>query len=140
MTLFFPLPPHLQLPTSLFSHTPGSSISKQSQEMQNGVLSFLLTFKHSMNSSPICLLMSVTVLCLCDIALPLCELDAPRACIVVSCAQGYLTLCLSSVQFSRSVVSNSLRPHEPPHEPQHARPPCPAPTPGVYPNSCPLSR
>ena len=44
---------------------------------------------------------------------------------------------LSSVQlFSRSVVSNSLRPHEP----QHARPPCPSPTPGVYPNSRPLSR
>ena len=42
----------------------------------------------------------------------------------------------SSVQFSCSVVSNSLRPHEP----QHARPPCPSPTPGVYPNSCPLSR
>ena len=39
-------------------------------------------------------------------------------------------------QFSRSVVSNSLRPHGP----QHARPPCPSPTPGVYPNSCPLSR
>ena len=43
---------------------------------------------------------------------------------------------ISSVQFSRSVVSDSLRPHEP----QHARPPCPSPTPGVYPNSCPLSR
>ena len=42
----------------------------------------------------------------------------------------------SSVQFSRSVVPNSLRPHEP----QHARPPCPSPTPGVYPNPCPLSR
>ena len=41
-----------------------------------------------------------------------------------------------SVQFSRSVVSDSLRPHEP----QHARPPCPSPTPGVYPNSCPLNR
>ena len=40
-----------------------------------------------------------------------------------------------SVQFSHSVVSNSLQPHEP----QHARPPCPSPTPGVYPNSCPLS-
>ena len=39
-------------------------------------------------------------------------------------------------QFSRSVVSESLRPHES----QHARPPCPSPTPGVYPNSCPLSR
>ena len=38
-------------------------------------------------------------------------------------------------QFSRSVVSDSLRPHEP----QHARPPCPSPTPGVHPNPCPLS-
>ena len=37
-------------------------------------------------------------------------------------------------QFSHSVVSDSLRPHEP----QHARPPCPSPTPGVYSNSCPL--
>ena len=42
---------------------------------------------------------------------------------------------ISSVQFSRSVVSNSL----PPHELQHARPPCPLPTAWVYPNSCPLS-
>ena len=42
----------------------------------------------------------------------------------------------SSVQFSRSVVSNSLWPHEL----QHARPPCPSPTPGAYPNSCSLSR
>ena len=43
---------------------------------------------------------------------------------------------LSSVQFSHSVVSNSLRPHKL----QHARPPCLSPTPGVYPNSCPSSR
>ena len=42
-------------------------------------------------------------------------------------------LLLSSVQFSCSVVSDSLRPHEL----QHARPPCPSPTPRVYPNSCP---
>ena len=41
----------------------------------------------------------------------------------------------NSVQFSRSVVSNSLRLHEL----KHARPPCPSPTPGVYPNSCPSS-
>ena len=41
----------------------------------------------------------------------------------------------SSVQFSRSVVSKSLRPHES----QHARPPCPSPTPGVHSNSCPSS-
>ena len=39
------------------------------------------------------------------------------------------------VQFSRSVMSNSLRPHES----QHARPPCPSPTPGVHSNSCPSS-
>ena len=41
-----------------------------------------------------------------------------------------------SVQFSCSVVSNSLRPHES----QHARPPCPSPTPGVHSNSHPSSR
>ena len=41
----------------------------------------------------------------------------------------------SSFQFSRSVVPNSLRPHEL----QYARPPCPSPTPGVYSNSCPSS-
>ena len=41
----------------------------------------------------------------------------------------------SSVHFSSSVVSDSLRPHEL----QHGRPPCPPPTPGVYSNSCPLS-
>ena len=41
-----------------------------------------------------------------------------------------------SVQFRRSVVSDSLRPRES----QHTRPPCPSPTPGVYSNSCPLSR
>ena len=39
-------------------------------------------------------------------------------------------------QFSCSVVSDSLQPHEP----QHARPPCPSPTPRVHPNPCPLSR
>ena len=47
-----------------------------------------------------------------------------------------LTQSVSSVQFSRSVVSDSLRPHGL----QHIRPPCPSPTPRVYPNSCPLSR
>ena len=41
-----------------------------------------------------------------------------------------------SFQFSRSVVSDSLRPHES----QHTRPPCPSLTPRVYPNSCPSSR
>ena len=46
-----------------------------------------------------------------------------------------ISLRFSSVQFSRSVVSDSLRPHEQPH----ARPPCPSPTPGVHPNPYLLS-
>jgi len=44
-------------------------------------------------------------------------------------------LSADSVQFSCSIVSDSLRPQEL----QHARPPYPSPTPGVYPNSCPSS-
>ena len=50
----------------------------------------------------------------------------------------YLTTThnISSVQFSRSVLSDSLRPRGL----QHARPPYPSPTPGVYSNSCPLSQ
>ena len=43
---------------------------------------------------------------------------------------------VSSFQFSRSVVSDSLRPHES----QHARPPCPSPTPGVHSDSRPSSQ
>ena len=50
---------------------------------------------------------------------------------------GFSFNIISSVQFSLSVVSDSLRPHES----QHAKPPCPSPTPAVYPNnSCPLRR
>ena len=45
---------------------------------------------------------------------------------------SFLLVQFRSVQFSRSVVSDSLRPHES----QHARPPCPSPTPGVHSNSC----
>ena len=45
-------------------------------------------------------------------------------------------IVFSSVQFSDSVVSDSLQPHGL----QHARPPCPSATPGVYSNSCPLSQ
>ena len=41
----------------------------------------------------------------------------------------------TSVQFSHSVMSNSLRTCEP----KHTRPPCPSPTPRVHPNPCPLS-
>ena len=49
------------------------------------------------------------------------------------CHPTYLTY---SVQFSHSVMSDSLRPHRL----QHARLPCPSPTPGIYSNSCPLSQ
>ena len=47
-----------------------------------------------------------------------------------------ILLSTNLFQFSCSVMSNSLWPHEP----QHARPPCPSPTPGVHPNLCALSR
>ena len=46
-----------------------------------------------------------------------------------------ILLVISVSWFSRSVVSNSLRPHR-----QHARPPCPSPAPRIYSNSCPLSQ
>ena len=46
------------------------------------------------------------------------------------------TFHASSVQFSRSVMSDSLRPHKS----QHARPPCPSPTPGVHPKLCASSQ
>ena len=47
-----------------------------------------------------------------------------------------LSITSHSVQFSRSVVSDSLRPHES----QHARPPCPSPTPGVHSDPRPSSQ
>ena len=50
--------------------------------------------------------------------------------------KSYLIFQFSSVQFSRSVVSDCLQPHDL----QHARPPCPSPTPRVHSNSCPLSQ
>ena len=55
--------------------------------------------------------------------------------------KGYLSMgpssaILTSVQFSHSVGSDSLRPHGL----QHDRPPCPSPTPSIYSNSCPLSQ
>ena len=51
------------------------------------------------------------------------------------CWRPTLTDTFSSVQFSRSVVSDSLRPHES----QHARAPCPSPSPRVHSNSRPSS-
>ena len=59
----------------------------------------------------------------------------PRSkCLLISWLQSPSTI-FSSVQFSHSVMSDSLQPHES----QHARPPCPSPTPRVHPNSCPSS-
>ena len=49
---------------------------------------------------------------------------------------SYTYICISSFQFSHSVMSDSLQPHGL----KHARPPCPSPNPGVHSNSCPLSR
>ena len=60
--------------------------------------------------------------------------NAENSCIPI--AQFSPILHLSSVQFSRSVVSDFLWPHGL----QHARPPCPSPTTRVYSNPCPLSR
>ena len=61
----------------------------------------------------------------------------PRSkCLLISWLESPSAVIFSSVQFSQSVVSDSLW-H---HVPQHARPPCPSPTPGVHPNTCPLSR
>ena len=54
--------------------------------------------------------------------------------IYLRCLQFFWMHCL--VQFSCSVMSDSLQPHEL----QYARPPCPSPTPGVHLNPCPLSR
>ena len=55
---------------------------------------------------------------------------------LLHCRQILYHLQFTSVHFSCSVVSDSLRPHES----QHARPPCPSPTPGVHSNSCPSSQ
>ena len=62
--------------------------------------------------------------------IPRCSLDLSES------SSPSIHTYLSSVQFSCSVVSDSLRPHEL----QHSRPPCPSPTPGVHSNSCPSSR
>ena len=57
-------------------------------------------------------------------------------CIKLKCSNTLSTLFLDSVQFSCSVVSDYL----PPHESQHARPPYPSPAPRVHPDSCPSSQ
>ena len=57
-------------------------------------------------------------------------------CLICPVFLGMYHIGFSSVQFSRSVISDSLWPHRL----QHARHPCPSPTPRAYSNSCPLSR
>ena len=52
------------------------------------------------------------------------------------CICFLVSLVWSSIQFTSSVMSDSLWPHEP----QHASPLCPSPTPRVHPNPCPLCR
>ena len=56
-------------------------------------------------------------------------------CLLISWLQSPSAVIFSSVQFSHSVMSDSLDPHGP----QPARLPCPSPTPGACSNSCPLS-
>ena len=68
----------------------------------------------------------------CDLLLNIVRDPVPRVLLGVAHVG---TFCFSSVQFSRSVMSDSLWPHEL----QHIRPPCPSPTPGAYANSWPSS-
>ena len=69
-------------------------------------------------------------------------LEKIRSCIALQCSLHFqwplehFYVSISSVQFSHSVLSDSLWPHES----QHARPPYPSPTPRVYPNPCPSSQ
>ena len=62
--------------------------------------------------------------------------SGPSSQIPYICVSRFHIYVLSSVQFSSSVMSDSVRPHES----QHTRPPCPSPTPGVHSNSRPSSR
>ena len=94
------------------------------------------------------LLASGQVVCLLTLSIPdLQSITSVSACVSVSALapaclsvfsfgvlQGYLLL--DTVQFSCSVISDSLRPHES----QHGRPPCPSPAPGIHSDSRPLSQ
>ena len=65
------------------------------------------------------------------------QLSHFRVCLYFCTSRFSLAILgLASDQISRSVVSDSLRPHES----QHARPPCPSPTPGVHWDSSPSSQ
>ena len=65
-----------------------------------------------------------------------CAIIKAECCVWIPDLSGNVSTAFSSVQFSHSVVSDSLRPHES----QHARPPCPSPTPGVHSDSRPLTQ
>ena len=72
--------------------------------------------------------------CLCLSVCNVCALGSSMMfCSLMSTKHVVYTV---SVQFSHSVMSDSLKPHEP----QHARPPCPSPTPRVHSNSRPSSQ
>ena len=91
-------------------------------DVRNGMMSLGSNFKgvvHPIRPGDRRCFVSVRVGSVCSVLFPLSK---------------FLTFLI--LQFSCSVVSDSLRPHES----QHARPPCPSPAPGVYSNSCPSSR
>ena len=80
-------------------------------------LIFQVYLNKALQSSPVC------------VSVHMCDMHACQY-VIIS------LISISSVQFSHSVVSDSLRPREL----QHARPPCPSPTPGVHPDSRPSSQ
>ena len=99
--------------------------------MENVIWMIIIRYMPHMGLNPGAQLLFTSCLCAATLIVPFRPHFSPK---------GFMNGSLSprtlfSVQFSRSVVSNSLWPHEL----QHARPPCPSPTPRVYPNSCPVS-
>ena len=87
--------------------------------------------------STVCSILLLLYSCPTNRFIPTFFLDSIYVCVCVK--EVVVHVCkeiFSSVQFSHSVVSDSLRPHES----QHSRPPCPSPTPGVHPKPWPLSR
>ena len=103
----------------------------------NRALACLSLALSPISRAPLCLLPCLPSTGLCE-RLCLLALRVPTTCPLGSReARIQESSCLfSSVQFSRSLMSDSLRSQGP----QYSRPSCPSPTPGVYPNSCPLSR
>ena len=93
-------------------------------------LKFCLSQSSQFSSLVPYLILQIQVTNWCQLFTPkyLCSLPPP---LCYYCQIYYISIMfifISSVQFSHSVVSDSLQPHGP----QHARPPCPSPTPRVY--------